>query len=122
MFYRNPDQSLFSLIGTDGFIIGVTNLTGSGELVISLNGGGGHTTIPVTLSGPGDIFYPVSNIGGIYDLDQLSRVSFHFIARSPDFSLTLAEISAVPEPSSVFMLGMGGIRFLASRSRVVAGH
>jgi hypothetical protein len=118
MIYRNPDQSPFSLLGTDGFVITVTNLVGSGELVVSLDGRGGHSTIPVRLSGSGDIFYPVSNISGVYDLNQLSRVSFNFIALSPDFSITLSEVSAVPEPSATVLFSLVACAGLFRRRRL----
>ena len=105
--YRNPDNSLFSLLGIVGFGINIINLRGTGEFTMYVN----SVPVPavvISLTKPGFVFYPIENIRGGFSLDQLSRVGFQFIATSPDFSITLDEISAIPEPSALVLLSLGG--------------
>jgi hypothetical protein len=116
LIYQRPDQGLFSLIGTEGFSIHVQGIVGAGELIMFVNPGSSRS-VSIPLNTAGELFYPVGNLGGNFTLDQLNQVGLHFIARSPDFSITLGEISAVPEPSGTVLFGLVASAGLFARRR-----
>ena len=107
IFYTKSSSSSAKLLGVDAFVLKVTSIVGEGNLTISLNVGF-SMTIPVALNAPGEIIFPLSNFGRPFDLNLITKVGFHFVPSSPNFSITLDEISAVPEPSASLLLGIGG--------------
>ena len=106
----------FSLLGAEGFSLNVTETVGAGELVVSI-GETPRDNIRIPIAGPGSYFYPISNIVSGGPLDSALQVQFRFIAKTADFSITLDEITLVPEPSTVALAGIAAAGLLRRRRR-----
>ena len=112
--YSNSDGSNFSLLGFDSIVVNISGLVGAGEFRAFRNSSP-NTSILVPITATGDLVYPLSNISGGMDLDSYGTLSFQFFPRSNDFSITLDEITLVPEPSAILLLGWGGIWMMRRR-------
>ncbi len=108
-------QGLFSLAGVDGFSVNITNMVGEGELLVFFGSNPEDSVSVPTVTG--QLRYPLSNITTYGSLDDLYRLEFRFIAKTADFSITLDEITLVPEPSTVALAGIAAAGLLRRRRR-----
>jgi PEP-CTERM motif len=95
-----------------GFMLGFTELSGSGTLYVEVGGEEGFGIVNrLEIPGAGDFFYPLSrvyeNTGA--SLDSFRVLKFTFEARTTEFSFTLDEIRLVPEPGSAALLGLAAL-------------
>ena len=108
-----------SIAGCTDFILGFSELSGVGTLYVEMGSSNGPSgTYRMDLTGPGNVFFPVSGVrlNPGHTLDAFTVLRFVFEARSPQFSFTLDEIRLVPEPSaSVLALAAAAAGLLGRR-------
>jgi hypothetical protein len=99
----------FSILGYDAFALDLSNVFGTGELIVSVSGSGGNN-IRVPISGSGTVVSPFSFLDTSQPLDSLSAMNFRINAISEDFSADIDNVRLVPEPSAsiLLLLGAGG--------------
>ena len=116
--YGGPDP-LHNIAGCTGFVLGFSELSGVGSLFIELGGSNGDGVHRIDLTGPGDVFYPVSSVhlNPGHTLEAFNVLHFRFEARSTEFFFTLDEIRLVPEPSAALLALAAGAGLLARRRR-----
>ena len=114
LVYSNND-SVLNLLGLSHAVIRVTSFTGTGDLLLYLNGGPEPT--PITLSGPGDYLLPIPVFTGGAEEIPVTRLTIDFLGRSADFAVTLDEITLIPEPSCSGLLLAGGLLVTGMRRR-----
>jgi len=110
----------YNISGCTDFILGFSELSGVGSLYVELGASSEIAGIHrVDLTGPGDVFFPVTDvrINGGLGLDSFNVLRFIFEARSTEFSFTLDEIRLVPEPSAALLAVAAGAGLLARRRR-----
>ncbi|MDB6072324.1 MAG: hypothetical protein JWL81_3495 [Verrucomicrobiales bacterium] len=106
----------FSLLGFDSVSLKIDNVVGTGDLLVFVGETpGASLLIPIT--GSGVLNYPISNIVTGYPLDAVPQLQFRFIAKTADFSISLDEITLVPEPSTVALAGIAAAGLLRRRRR-----
>ena len=99
-------------------------VSGTGFLVVELGGGTaavyGPETNRITIDRAGLLTVPFSelNFGASGRIDNFTGLLFTFEAESENFSMTLDEIRAVPEPSA-FVLTMFSVSILLRRRRLI---
>ena len=111
-----PSGDPLAVLGIDGFVIRISGLVGTGSLAVDLNDllvG----TVELPISGTGDIYYPLANIAGVAGDGDVNLLQFRFITTSKDFSITIDQITLVPEPSSGLCFVVGAVCCLARRRR-----
>ena len=113
LMYVNSNSAI-DLIGLSHAVIRVTSFTGTGDLLLYLNGG--SEPAPITLSGPGDYLLPIPLFTGGAAEVPITRLTIDFLGRSADFAVILDEITLIPEPSGSGLLLAGGL--LVARMRV----
>ena len=114
LIYTKQDRSSLSLLGVHGFALKIVGLRGLGELKVYLDGGSRNSiTIPFTSTG--NLFYSLADAGNTLPLNDVHQIGFQIIAKSPDFSIMLDQITVVPESTSVMWLGIGGILWAIRR-------
>ena len=114
LVYFNNDSAL-DLIGLSHAIIRVTSFTGTGDMTLYLNGG--PKPAPITLSGPGDYLLSIPVLTGDAVGFAIADLTIDFLGRSADFSVTLDEITLIPEPSCSGLLLAGGLLIGRMRGR-----
>ncbi|MGD9418425.1 MAG: PEP-CTERM sorting domain-containing protein [Verrucomicrobiota bacterium JB025] len=114
--YYTLSSGTFSLLGYDAFAIDLSEVEGSGELRVSVDGSLG-TDVRIPIDGSGTIVYPFSNLGTSQSLDSLTALEFRFYSVTGDFSLTIDNLRLVPEPSSSVLILFGAIPLLLQRRR-----
>ena len=105
-----------NLLGVDGITLNIAGMQGLGDLVVFFGDTPGNNLL-IPISGPGNLTYAVSNILTGHPLDEIPQIQFRLIARTADFSVTLNEISLVPEPSTVALAGLSSAVLLRRRRR-----
>ena len=120
---RYTDGGPFSLLGQSEFVLDFSSLTGTGSLIVELGRSNtpGPSTLRVDLNSAGEVVVPFSqwNIESGETISDFSALHFTFEAVSEQFSFTLNEINAVPEPSGVLLLSLGGLVSVTRRKRTV---
>jgi hypothetical protein len=104
-FFYSGEQ-MYDISGASGFILGIAQMTGAGTLSIEVGGEEEFTTLnKVSLTGPGEFFYPLSKVheNTGFSLEAFNILIFKIEASSPDFSITLDEIRLVPEPEAAVL-------------------
>jgi hypothetical protein len=114
LVYSNND-SVLNLLGLSLAVIRVTSFTGTGDILLYLNGG--PEPVPITLSGPGDYLLPIPVFTGEAAEIPVTRLTIDFLGRSADFAVTLDEITLIPEPSCSGLLLAGGLLVARMRGR-----
>jgi hypothetical protein len=106
------------LIGFNAFSLNVGSVVGSALLFAYVGAGNPSLdVIPVALNGTGDIEIPFSNMGDVSPLNANS-ISFLIVPQTLVFTSTFNSLSAVPEPSTVFLSALGsGILLVRRRPR-----
>lgn len=99
--YANQSSNPFSLLGSDAFSLQFSELLGEGILRVSINGAFVSSDIP--LINANELIVPFTEIGNP-DFGALSSVQFSFTAVTQEFSFTLDQIGAVPEPTVAGLL------------------
>lgn len=105
----------FNLSGYDAFSLTVSGLVGMGEIMAY--SGGSPDGSPVPITGTGELVIPFSMMNTIAPIDRLTTLEFRLIGLTADFSVTLDQITAVPEPGSLVLLAGGMALLLATRRR-----
>jgi len=103
-----------------GFFLGFSELSGVGSLYVEVGSSDGSVgEHHMDLTGPGDVFYSVTDVkpNSIHTVDSFNILRFIFEARSPRFSFTLNEIRLVPEPSGALLALVAAAGSLARRRR-----
>jgi hypothetical protein len=96
-------EQMYDISSAGGFILGVTQISGTGTLSIEVGGEEAFSALnKVNLTGPGEFFYPLSKVheNTGFSLEAFNILIFKIEANSPDFSITLDEIRLVPEPGA----------------------
>lgn len=109
-------EGAFNLLGYEGFALRVKSMTGKGDLFID-GSDSPENTIRVPFEGPGTLFYSMENITSGVPLGELFTLTFVITPLSTDFSITLEEISLVPEPGSAGLLLAAGSALVSTRRR-----
>lgn len=114
--YINSDNSAFNLLGLNAAVFQITNLSGEGEvLVYGSSGPRNSTALPLT--GTGTIEYPFSLANGYLGGSGNSSLDFRIIPRSMNFSVTMSEITLIPEPSGACLLVLAAASLMNRCSR-----
>lgn len=108
----------FDLSGYDAFSIFISGLVGSGVIVVSDNNW--SEAVPVPITGTGALVVPFSFMNNVAPINRLSSLDFRFIGLTEDFSVTVDQIAAVPEPSGASLVLLGGLMLLSRRRRAPA--
>ena len=114
--YRNSDNSAINLLGLNAAAFQITNLRGEGEVLVYGSSGSDRST-PLPLTGTGTIVYPFSLANGYLGGSSNTTLGFRFIPRSLNFSVTMSEITLIPEPSGACLLVFGAAALINRRSR-----
>lgn len=118
MTYGREDNSLFSLLGSDAFVIKVSSLQGVGR-VLAVIDNRAAMPVPFMVAASGEVRIPFAALGDRFNLNAVRRISFQFDALAADFSMTLDEISIVPEVSSAWLAGLGSAAWFLRRRRAL---
>lgn len=110
----------FSLLGYDALVFDFASVSGSGFIIVEL-GSPSDTYGPevprVPIDSAGSITFPFSELtfgtGG--SVDSFNALQITFEAETEQFSFTLNEVRAVPEPSAVYLAGIGVLCLLRRR-------
>jgi hypothetical protein len=114
LVYSNND-SVLNLLRLSHAVIRVTSFTGTGDILLYLNGG--PEPAAIALSGPGDYLLPIPVSTGEAAEIPITRLNIDFLGRSADFAVTLDEITLIPEPSCSGLLLAGGLLIAKMRGR-----
>ena len=114
LVYFNSNSAL-DLMGLSQAVIKITSFTGTGEVMLYLNGG--PKPASMTISGPGDYLLPIPVLTGDAAGFPISDLTIDFLGRSADFAVTLDEITLIPEPSCSGLLLAGGLLIAKMRGR-----
>ena len=93
------------LMGADSLVFNITALTGQGDLQVTFGGEPGPLTPALPITGLGDAAFPFSALFPQGWSELIGGVTLKIVPKSANFSITLSEISLVPEPSSIVLLG-----------------
>jgi hypothetical protein len=111
------NSSLLSLMGADTLMLHVVGLSGEGTLQAAFGNTPDSLDPAITISGTGEQAF------AFYDLfpggwnDQIGDIHLKLAPKSLDFSITLSEITIIPEAGSTALLLTGGLLMLARRNR-----
>jgi hypothetical protein len=99
----------FDLTPFDGFLLRLSDVYGSGSLIVELGTGSegyGPSVTRTPIAGSGDLFVPFSALtygfGG--SLESMYHMHFTFESESAAFGFSLSEISVVPEPTIALII------------------
>lgn len=106
----------FSILGYDAFALDLSGVSGSGELIVSVDGSMG-LDIPVPFNGSGIVVFPFTNLGTSQPLDSLTLMQFRLHATSEDFSATIDNVRLIPEPSAALLSILGVVTAALRRRR-----
>lgn len=116
LHYANNNNSAINLIGLNAAVFKITSLVGEGEVLVYGNTGPDRSTA-LLLTGTGSIVYPFSLANGYLGGSSNTTLGFKFIPRSLNFSVTMSEITLIPEPSGACLLVFGAAALINRRSR-----
>lgn len=106
----------FSILGYSAFAVDLTNIVGSGEFIVFVDGAPG-ADIRIPISSSGTVISPFTNLDTTQSLDSLTQINFDFRALSEDFFVTVDNVRLVPEPSSMLMIGLASLLTTFRRRR-----
>jgi hypothetical protein len=106
IYYSNTD-GYFSLLGVTAFGINVTSLTGHGFYTVSVDGLPDFNDPKIPFSEPGELVFPVASLVTGMNLNELYRLHFEFIPATADFSMTVDQITLIPEAGTTGLAMLG---------------
>lgn len=120
--YRMISPLPFSFSGYSALEFDFSAMSGTGHLIVELGSGSdiyGPETHRILLNEPGTVLVPFDqlNFGAGGSVDSFLFMHFAFEAASEQFSFTLDEVRAVPEPSSAALMAGFGVFLLTARRR-----
>ncbi len=95
---------VLQLMGLDTLVMNIASLTGLGELQASFGDEPGPFAASLPINGVGDVAFRFSALFPSGWNDAVPSITIKFVPKSANFSITLGEISIVPEPSGVVLL------------------
>jgi len=106
----------WSLLGYDALVFDFTNVVGEGLLAIFVNDQNVDEMVRVPVNSAGQLVYPLEDLAAS-SLDSISGMSISFTPQTETFSMSLNEITVVPEPSVSVMLFLFAAVVAAKRGR-----
>lgn len=111
--YTREASGNWSLLGYDALVFDFTSVTGEGLLEIFVNNQDFDAMVRRSVTTPGLLVYPLEDLAAS-NLGSISGMSIRFTPQTDTFSMSLNEITVIPEPSvSVMLLAL---------VTLVAGH
>ncbi len=112
-----------NLLGSDAFLLSVSNLQGTGRVHVGVNesGGFGSSSSWVPLTAAGDLLIPFEQVDIQGTLGNVVSMQLIIVGASPDFAVAIDTFQIVPEPSIATMAGFG-VFLLATRRRRNGSH
>lgn len=82
----------------------VTELTGEGLLYASVNSSDPTDSPPIPIDSTGSTLYQISRFNASTFIHDITNLSFWVAPASDDFSITISEIRAIPEPEPMALV------------------
>lgn len=114
--YTRESGGTWSLLGYDALVFDFTSVTGEGLLEISVNDQDFGAMIRRSVTTPGLLVYPLEDLAAS-NLGSISGMGIRFTPQTDTFSMSLNEITVVPEPSIPMMLLSVAFVFCGRRVR-----
>ena len=113
-------SSTFSILEFDAFAIDVTSVTGTGELIVFVDGAPTFEALQLSIAAPGEWVYPTSDLLTGQSLDSISQINVRFTPVSEDFGVTVDNVRLIPELSSSLFVAFGALVTTLRRRRTQA--
>ena len=113
--YSSTSENL-NLFGYNAFVLNVSEVSGIG-IVYAFEGVSSTLSgvVSVAFNGSGDLVIPFENMNAVNTVNP-SAVTFRIVPQSADFSVTLSNITVIPEPSVALLAMLSASSFLVRRS------
>jgi hypothetical protein len=101
--YTRASGGHWSLLGYDALVFEFTDVTGEGLLEIFVNDQDSGAMVRRSVTTPGLLVYPLEDLAAS-NLGSISGMSISFTPQTDTFSMSLNQITVVPEPSLPLLL------------------
>lgn len=98
----------FSLLGYDAFLLDFSAVSGSGMLEIFVDSSDTNSVVQIPITSAGVLEYSFDNMAA-GSLGNISSLTINIVPDSSPFSFRLNEVSIIPEPSTLFLILLGGL-------------